>query len=179
MRPLWRTASRCKLSTEQAAYYFLSGYTAKMAGTEVGEKIEPTFSTCFGAPFFPRPASIYADLLIALLKKHPCPVYLVNTGWSGDTNNGGKRFSIPTTRSIIHAIQNHSIEKVEFEILPGFNLHIPKTLIGVDNHLLDPRKAWQDTAAYDATSKILIQKFIENFKKYSLEKIAACGPTNP
>jgi phosphoenolpyruvate carboxykinase (ATP) len=166
-----------KLSIEQAAYYFLSGYTARMGGTETGANVEPVFSTCFGAPFFPRPAQVYADLLMSHLAKHNCPVYLVNTGWTGGAlGKGGKRFSIPTTRAVVHAIQNHSIEKGSFETLPGFNFKIPTALEGVDAMLLDPRKGWSSPAAYQAQANILISQFNENFKKYDHAKAAAAGP---
>ncbi len=169
-----------KLTKEQAAYYFLSGYTALVGSTEVGQGqgIKPTFSTCFGAPFFPRAPKVYADLLIHRIETSGCAVYLVNTGWAGGAyGQGGERFSIPTTRAIVHAILNGELNKAEFEILPGFNLSIPKTLNSVDSKLLDPRKNWQDLTNYQHFSKQLIEQFIQNFARFDVaEAIKLAGP---
>lgn len=169
-----------KLSHEQAAYYFLSGYTAMVGSTEVGagDGIKPTFSTCFGAPFFPRPAQVYADLLMKKIKQHDCPVYLVNTGWYGGAlDQGGKRFSIPTTRAVIDAIVNGDILKSEFVTLPHFNVQIPTSLSSVDEKLLDPRQTWSDKTAYETNAKKLINAFNDNFTQYSVsENIKTAGP---
>lgn len=169
-----------KLTHEQAAYYFLSGYTAKVGSTEVGSgsDIEPTFSTCFGAPFFPRPAQVYADLLMKKIKQHDCPVYLVNTGWSGGApHQGGKRFSIPVTRAVIDAIVNGELKTANYENLPQFNLQFPKTVTAVDEHLLDPRKTWQDQTAFNDNAEILIKAFQNNFTKYNVtENILKAQP---
>lgn len=168
------------LSQEQAAYYFLSGYTALVGSTEVGQGsgIKQTFSTCFGAPFFPRPPQVYADLLIKRLQETQAKVYLVNTGWSkGPYGEGGERFSIPTTRAVVKAIVNGDAAAAEYETLPGFELAIPKHLPGVDKQLLDPRKSWKDLQSYQKYQELLINSFKENFKRFNVAaKIVEAGP---
>ena len=170
-----------KLTRTQAAYYFLSGYTALVGSTEVGlgTSIKPVFSTCFGAPFFPRPADVYADLLLEKLAATNCPVYLVNTGWSGGAHEkGGQRFSIPTTRTIIDAIVGGDIEQCEYQNLPQFNFAIPKNLAGVETELLDPRTRWQTQTDYQHYATMLIQAFQDNFKQYAVAaEVATAGPS--
>ncbi|MCH9644410.1 MAG: phosphoenolpyruvate carboxykinase [Gammaproteobacteria bacterium] len=167
------------LSKEQAAYYFLSGYTALVGSTEMGRSqgIQPTFSTCFGAPFFPRHATVYADLLMKRIEAAGCQVFLINTGWTGGAcGEGGTRFDIPVTRAVVNAAISGAFDVNTVDVLPGFNLKIPRSLEGVDVELLDPRKSWVNQAAYDEKAAILIQQFQENFKRFDVsESIRQAG----
>ena len=167
------------LTRQQAAYHFLSGYTALVGSTEVGqpEGIKPTFSACFGAPFFPRHASVYADLLMDKIEQYAVPVYLVNTGWTGGPYGEGQRFSIATTRAIVHAILRGDLQEVDTEVLPGFNLRIPLHVHGIDERLLDPRQTWTDADAYVRSARELIGLFRDNFERFDVSaEIAAAGP---
>lgn len=156
-----------KLSKEQAMYYFLSGYTAKVAGTERGiTEPQATFSACFGEPFMPLHPTVYARLLGEKIEKHEVNVYLVNTGWSGGSYGVGKRMSIKATRACINAILDGSIAKCEFENFEVFNLAIPKALEGVESTLLNPINTWLDKNAYAETRDKLAHMFVQNFKRY-------------
>ncbi len=156
-----------RLSKEQAMYYFLSGYTAKVAGTERGvTEPQATFSACFGEAFLPLHPTVYARLLGEKMEQHGVNAYLVNTGWVGGGYGVGKRMSIKATRACVNAILDGSINNSEFEETRWFRLQIPKALTGVDSALLNPRNAWADKEQFDATANKLAGMFIENFKKY-------------
>jgi phosphoenolpyruvate carboxykinase (ATP) len=156
-----------KLTAEQAMYHFLSGYTAKVAGTEKGVT-EPTatFSTCFGAPFMVHHPTVYAKLLGERIAKHEVTCWLVNTGWTGGAYGVGKRMSIAHTRAMVNAALDGSLNGATFEPEPFFGLSIPTALHDVPADVLNPRNAWSDKAAYDAQARKLAGLFFENFKKF-------------
>ena len=156
-----------KLTKEQAMYYFLSGYTAKVAGTERGIT-EPvaTFSACFGEAFLPLHPTVYAKLLGEKIDEHGVNVYLVNTGWTGGAYGVGKRMSIKNTRACINAILDGSINQSEFRKTKTFGLSVPNTLGDIKPDILFPREAWTDKELFDKTRDELAQMFINNYKKY-------------
>lgn len=159
-----------KLSSEQAMYHFISGYTAKVAGTERGiTEPQATFSACFGAAFLTLHPTRYADLLQEKLEKHGSSAYLVNSGWSGGPYGEGERMSIKTTRTCIDAILDGSIQEAEFVEDPVFGFEVPKALPGLDSSLLNPRSTWEDGEAYDAAEKKLAAMYVKNFEKYAGE----------
>ncbi len=156
-----------KLTPEQAMYHFLSGYTAKVAGTEKGIKEpEATFSTCFGAPFMVLHPGVYADLLGKKIAQHRAACWLVNTGWSGGPYGIGQRMKIAHTRSMIRAILNGSLDQIETRPDPIFGVHVPIACPEVPAEVLQPRNTWSDTEAYDRQARDLAHRFNENFKKY-------------
>lgn len=168
-----------RLSVEQAMYHFLTGYTSKLAGTERGvTEPEATFSTCFGAPFLPRPPIRYAELLGELIERHRPYVYLVNTGWSGGPYGVGSRLSLDVTRAIVGAITRGELEEAETEPDPIFGLPVPKRCPGVDERLLQPVRTWESSAAYEEKARQLASRFRENFARFTgvPEAIRNAGP---
>ena len=157
-----------KLTPDQAMYHFLSGYTARVAGTEIGVT-EPsaTFSTCFGAPFMPRHPSIYGNLLKERIAKGGVDCWLVNTGWTGGSYGTGHRMPIKVTRALLNAALDGSLNSAEFRTDPNFGFKVPIAVAGVDSTILDPRETWADKAAYDATAQKLVGLFIENFSEFA------------
>jgi phosphoenolpyruvate carboxykinase (ATP) len=169
-----------RLSREQALYYFLSGFTAKLAGTEIGvTEPQPTFSTCFGAPFLPQPPAVYARMLGQKLDSHGSTVWLVNTGWTGGPFGEGERMPIAATRALLRAALDGSLLNVSYRTDRLFGFEVPVEVPGVDGKLLDPRSTWRDPAAYDVKARELAAMFGENFRKFAAdagEAVAAAGP---
>jgi phosphoenolpyruvate carboxykinase (ATP) len=170
-----------KLTPDQTKYHFISGYTAKVAGTERGIKEPvPSFSACFGAAFLLLDPTKYAEELIRKMEAHGAEAYLVNTGWIGGAYGEGKRIDLPTTRAIINAILDGGLDHAEYETLPVFNLNIPKAYNGIDNKIFNPRNLWKDAGAWDESAKNLAKKFIANFKNFTdneeAKKLVAAGP---
>jgi phosphoenolpyruvate carboxykinase (ATP) len=169
-----------RLSREQAAYHFISGYTAKLAGTEVGVK-EPkaTFSACFGAPFMPRHPGVYAHMLVDRLERDDVPVWMVNTGWTGGPYGTGERMNIAHTRSMVRAALDGSLANVATRTDPIFGIEVPTSCPKVPARFLDPRTTWPDPDAYDRQARQLARMFVENFEAFAdgvSEPIRAAGP---
>jgi len=168
-----------RLTPEQAMYHFLSGYTAKLAGTEAGLGSEPVpeFSACFGAPFLPLAPHVYAEMLGRRLTEHRATCWLVNTGWSGGRFGVGRRMSIQHSRALVSAALNGQLEGVEFVTEPAFGLHIPLSCPGVPAEVLNPRNAWADKAAYDLQAAELGARFEANFRQFDApDAVRAAGP---
>jgi phosphoenolpyruvate carboxykinase (ATP) len=170
-----------RLTREQAMYYFLSGYTAKLAGTERGVT-EPsaTFSPCFGAPFLPLPPSYYANVLAGKIDEHDCGVWMINTGWTGGPYGVGSRIRIPYTRAMLNAALEGALDDVEYVEDPGFGLSVPRSVPNVPSDLLIPEGTWQDRPAFEKTARKLAGMFESNFAKYADgvdEAVAKSGPT--
>jgi phosphoenolpyruvate carboxykinase (ATP) len=170
-----------KLTPEQAMYHFLSGYTAKVAGTErdLGNEPSAVFSTCFGAPFMTLPPSRYADLLGAKLRRHKADAWLLNTGWTGGGYGRGARINLPDTRALVAAVMTGALDNVPTTIDPLFGLAYPTACRNVHSQILDPRRTWSDPEAYDAQAKRLARLFRENFARFEnvAPSIAAAGPS--
>jgi phosphoenolpyruvate carboxykinase (ATP) len=169
-----------RLSRDQAMFYFLSGFTAKLAGTEIGvTEPQPTFSACFGAPFLPQAPSVYAEMLGSKLDRHPeITVWLVNTGWTGGSFGEGERMPIAATRALLDAALSGDLSDIEYRKDPVFGFEVPREVPGVDTGLLNPRSTWSDPEAYDRKAAELARMFRENFRRFEQvgDAIAAAGP---
>ena len=171
-----------KLTAAQAMYQFISGYTAKIAGTEEGIKSpKATFSSCFGAPFMPLHPGVYAKLLGEKIESNQCQVWLINTGWSGGAYGTGERMSLPNTRKMIEAVLDNTIDQAGYEDFPIFNFKVPKQIPGVDSNMLQPENTWDNKSEYEAARISLANLFQNNFKKFesgSADAIIGAGPKN-
>ncbi|MCI0432223.1 MAG: phosphoenolpyruvate carboxykinase (ATP) [Gemmatimonadetes bacterium] len=169
-----------RLTHDQAMYHFLSGYTAKVAGTERGvTEPKAAFSTCFGAPFLPLRPATYAFMLGEKLKKHGARCWLVNTGWTGGPYGTGKRMELAYTRAMVDAMLSDRLDHAETRVDPVFGLHIPRHIAGVPDAVLDPRGTWSDGASYDAQAAKLAAMFVENFAKFADTSSAAVRAAGP
>ena len=167
-----------RLTRDQALFYFLTGFTAKLAGTEIGvTEPQPTFSCAFGAPFLPQKATVYARMLGQKLDEHGSAVWLVNTGWTGGAYGEGQRMPIAATRALLRAALDGDLDQVEYRVDPIFGFEVPVEVPGVDSNLLDPRSTWSDPDAYDEKARYLATRFRENFQKFGAdENIVQAGP---
>jgi phosphoenolpyruvate carboxykinase (ATP) len=159
------------LEPKDVMYHFVSGFTARVAGTEVGiTEPTPTFSACFGGPFMAQKPNVYAKLLADKMAHHQARCILLNTGWSGGKYGVGKRMSLKVTRALLNAALNGQLDSVETETLPILNLKVPKSCPGVDSSILNPRNTWADKADYDATATRLRDSFRQNFESKGFAK---------
>ncbi len=166
-----------RLDRRQALYYFLSGFTSKLAGTEIGiTEPQPTFSTCFGAPFLPQPPTVYAEMLGRKLDEHGSAVWLVNTGWTGGPFGEGERMPIAATRALLHAALAGRLDEAEYRVDPVFGFRVPLGVPGVDSRLLDPRSTWRNPERYDEKARALARMFRDNFEKFGEPELAEAGP---
>ena len=169
-----------RLSPEQARFYFLSGFTAKLAGTEIGvTEPQPTFSTCFGAPFLPQPPAVYSRMLGEKLARHGSAVWLVNTGWTGGPFAEGRRMPIAATRALLTAALSGALGSVDYRTDALFGFEVPVEAPAVDATLLDPRSTWRDPETYDRKARELARMFRDNFEKKFAdadEAVQAAGP---
>ncbi|MBM4106568.1 MAG: phosphoenolpyruvate carboxykinase (ATP) [Phycisphaerae bacterium] len=167
-----------RLSPEQAMYYFVNGYTSKLAGTEAGvTEPQPNFSPCFGGPFLPRSPLVYAEMLAAKIRTHGARVWLLNTGWTGGPYGVGERFKLAWTRAFVSRILDGSLDKVACKEHPIFGLHMPTAVPGVPAEVLDPVNTWKDKSAYEAKARDLAKRFRENDAKYQLtDEVRRGGP---
>ena len=169
-----------RLTPEQAAYHFISGYTAKVAGTEVGiNEPQATFSTCFGAPFMPRHPGVYADLLSAKIKRHDAKCWLINTGWVAGGYGNSSRIKIKWTRALLNAALNGDLDDVVFVQDERFGFFVPSTCEGVPDRILRPRETWHDKGKFDNVANLLAQMFFENFEQYASgcsDEVLGAGP---
>jgi phosphoenolpyruvate carboxykinase (ATP) len=169
-----------RLTRDQALFYFLSGFTAKLAGTEIGvTEPQPTFSTCFGAPFLPQPPAVYARMLGEKLERHGSTVWLVNTGWTGGPFGEGERMPIAATRALLDAALSGGLEAVPYRTDELFGFEVPREVPAVDTKLLDPRSTWRDPDAYDRKARELAGMFRDNFAKFADAagpEVTAAGP---
>ncbi len=172
-----------KLTPEQAMYHFISGYTAKVAGTEVGiDEPQATFSACFGAAFLVWPPTKYAELLAEKMRKHGSKAWLVSTGWTGGAYGTGHRIDLPHTRSIIDAIHSGELADVETTVDPYFGLEVPTRCPNVPNEVLVPQQTWPSEKEFHKTAKKLVHLFQDNFAEYSdyaTDEIIQAGPSIP
>jgi phosphoenolpyruvate carboxykinase (ATP) len=170
-----------RLTREQAMFYFLSGFTAKLAGTEIGvTEPQPTFSTCFGQPFLPQRPTVYAEMLRDKLEQHGATVWLVNTGWTGGPFGQGERMPIAATRALLRAALEGELDSAEYRTDEVFGFEVPREVGGVETSLLTPRETWADPNAYDEKARALAARFRENFEKRFAaevdESVTAAGP---
>jgi phosphoenolpyruvate carboxykinase (ATP) len=169
-----------RLTPEQAMYHFLSGYTAKVAGTEKGvSEPQATFSTCFGAPFMPRHPAVYGNLLRKLIAEHKVACWMVNTGWTGGPYGTGKRMPIDVTRALLSQALDGKLARGAMKVDPWFGFEVPQEVQGVEQRILNPRDSWSQGSAYDAEARKLCRLFRENFagfESHVKKDVIAAGP---